>query len=243
METKVNVYSVSNGKLIYSYNTNVPLNAGENKNQTVNIRLPQSERYNQVLPSTTFLTTEVDESNNMQHTFVKPQFNKAYYEVNKTYFTSLFKNTISSITKLKNEINTLPKTLKNSLNDNLNIDEMIEKLNQKVNNLSNNNVNKNSNELKPILIKKGDIICFEYNNLQAGVKNVWVSLIEGFNPTEKIVYESFEAIIMSNNILTDVNKDKGNILFGTSFYLTDEITFREPTESELDMFFKIIKNR
>lgn len=222
METTVNVYSVSDGKLIYSFYTDSPYKAGTNWNENINVVKNENSFYYQVIPSTVISATEIIE--NVQHLFVKPRYKEAYYILHYDEVSAMIENLSFSVSNYLNFINNAPNEVKKLLSERYNLNDIFDKI-------------KNQ-----ITIKKGEILTFEVVNLENATKNVWVSLIDSYDPTKKIVSEVVSVTIMGDNVLTE-NLDTLDdiVFFGNNFHINNNFVIRKPTESELTYFTKKIK--
>lgn len=232
MNATVNIYSVYDGKLLYSFVTDKPFKSGNSWNENTNIYLNNNAIYRQVVPCSVVSATEIltDNDFNVQHVFVKPNYTEAYYKINEENVSNLINNVTDSVEQYFSVINNVPNEVKSYILNNAKIKNLFPLL-------YNNSQNKNQ-----ITIKKGDIFCFESVNLSTATKNVWVSLIDSYNPVDKKVSEVVSVTIMGDNVLTENLDTLDDIVyFGSSFKLGSTFTVRKPTESELAFFTKKLK--
>lgn len=229
METIVYIYSVSEGSLLYSYNTDKPFKAGSNWNESTNIYLSQNPLFTQVIPCSILMATQAinnNENENVQHLFVKPRYKEAYYKLSENFLSE----SINSIESFSKAFNDAPYQVKEMIFEKLKAKGLF------------NLLEKEKEDKETIQIKKGMILAFESVNLSIGTKNVWVSLIDSFNPIEKVVNEVVSVTVMADNILTEGVDTLDNIVFfAQSFKLGEGFTVRKPTENELNFFTKQIK--
>ena len=233
MNATVNIYSVYDGKLLYSFVTDTPFKSGNSWNDNVNVYLNNTDIYQQVVPCSVVSASEIltDNGFNVQHVFVKPNSTEAYYKINEENVSNLINNVTDSIEQYFSVINNVPNEVKSYILNNTKIKNLFTPL-------YNNSQNKNQ-----ITIKKGDILCFESVNLTTATKNVWVSLVDSYDPVDKKVNEVVSVTIMEYNVLTE-NLDTFDeiVYFGSSFKLDNTCIVRKPTESELAFFTKKLKS-
>ena len=232
MNATVNIYSVYDGKLLYSFFTDKPFKSGNSWNENVNVYLTNNDIYQQVVPCSVVSASEIltDNGFNVQHVFVKPSSTEAYYKINEENVSNLINNVTDSVEQYFSVINNVPNEVKSYILNNTKIKNLLTPL-------CNNNQNTNQ-----ITIKKGDILCFEAVNLSTATKNVWVALIDSYDPVDKKVNEVVSVTIMGDNVLTENLDTLDDIVyFGSSFKLDNTFIVRKPTESELVFFTKKLK--
>lgn len=202
-------------------------------NTVVSVPFYKCDKYNQIINYRVVVASEPN--NYRQILFVSDKNVTPKYEANLSYFDKSLNTLLSKLDDIKKDINSLPIDARENL---IKLYPSVDKAKESFDALWKQVSFPNANIVN---IKSGDIICLETITNNNTEKNVFVCLVEDFNPISKNINTAISVVLMYRNELIDPDNADGSLSYGVSFYLNEDTVVRKPTSDEIKSFFEIFK--